>query len=199
MDLLNDEQGLGHSQHAPSQKEMPAVEQRIRKQVQQQKQQKQQQQNMLINKLSYASVANKNTKNNNKNKKQQQQKIIKAPTAAMVAWAGRTFQPIDPSTPQGYTYVYLPSPYRMPHSEVRKRLRLLGVTQACVLDITFLTKGIVGFLIHNSFKEDMASTLNKGGIKLVDFDPLSPTVIMDPKLDSLTETEKTKQAKDIHQ
>ena len=117
----------------------------------------------------------------------------------MVAWAGRTFRPIDPSIPQGYTFVYLPSPYCMPHSEVRKRLRILGVAQARVLDIHFPTKGIVGLLIHNSFKTDLVTALTKGGIKLVDFDPLSPNIIMDPRLDSLTETEKIKQAQDIHQ
>ncbi|KAG2217957.1 hypothetical protein INT45_001391 [Circinella minor] len=61
--------------------------------------------------------------------------------------AGHTFQLIDPSTPQGYTFVYLPSPYRMPHSKVRKRLRILGIAQARVLDIHFPTKGIVCLLI----------------------------------------------------
>ena len=178
---------------------MPAVEQRIRTQVQQQKQQKQQQQNILAKKLTYASVTNKNNSKNNNKTRKTSNKIIKAPTAGMIAWAGRSFQPIDPSTPIGYNFVYLSSPYRMPHSEVRKRLRILGVAQARVLDIHFPTKGVVGLLIHNSFQTKLESALAKGGIKLVDFDPLSPSVIMDPKLDSLTTTEKIKQAQDIHQ
>ena len=155
----------------------------------------------MAKKLTYASVANKNNNKNNNNNKNRKTtaKIIKAPTAAMIAWAGHSFQPIDPSTPLGYNFVYLSSPYRMPHSEVRKRLRILGVAQARVLDIYFPTKGVVGLLIHNSFKNDLESALAKGGIKLVDFDPLSPMVIMDPKLDTLTKMEKQQQAADIHQ
>ena len=117
----------------------------------------------------------------------------------MIAWASHTFQPIDTTTPQGYTFVYLPSPYHMPHSEVQKRLCILGIAQARVLDIHFPTKGVVGLLIHNSFQTTLESALAKGGIKLIDFDPLSPSVILDPKLDSLTATEKIKQAQDIHQ
>ena len=87
----------------------------------------------------------------------------------------------------------------MSYSEVRNRLRILGVAQAQVLDIHFLINGIVGLLIHNSFKTDLVTALTKGGIKLMDFDSLSPNVIMDPRLDSLIETEKIKQAQDIHQ
>ncbi|KAG2212137.1 hypothetical protein INT45_010987 [Circinella minor] len=144
---------------------MPAVEQRISTQVQQQKQQKQQQQNVLAKKLTYTSVTNKNNNKNNNKTRKTPTKIIKAPTVGMVAWAGHSFQPIDPSIPIRYNFVYLSSPY-LP-SEVRKRLRILVVAQARVLDIHFPTKGVVGLLIPNSFQTKLESAFAKGGIKLI--------------------------------
>ena len=106
---------------------MPTVEEKIRQQVQQQKQQKQKQQEALGKKLTYASITSKNiNKNNNKNKNTTKT-IIKTPTAVMKAWAGHGFQPVDQTSIQGYTFVYLNSPHRMPHSEVRKRLWIIGI------------------------------------------------------------------------
>ncbi|KAI8136433.1 hypothetical protein BJV82DRAFT_492324, partial [Fennellomyces sp. T-0311] len=69
--------------------------------------------------------------------------------------AGRGFQPVDQNAIQGYTFVYLNSPHRMPHSEVRNCLRILGIAQNRILDIHFPTKGYVGLLIHRSFEDEL--------------------------------------------
>lgn len=54
-------------------------------------------------------------------------------------------------------------------------------------------------MIHRSFEQELVDSLKKGGISVVDFNPLTSSIIMDPKHATMTTTEKETMAKDIHQ
>ncbi|KAI8146051.1 hypothetical protein BJV82DRAFT_534313, partial [Fennellomyces sp. T-0311] len=197
MDLQEESEGLDKSRHAPSAAEQAALTRRLQQQRQHQEHQRQHQQHRPApGPASYAKMASKNISSKTR---RFTKSFIKAPTAAMVAWAGRGFQPVNSTAIQGYTFVYLNSPHRMPHSEVRKRLRILGIAQARIIDVHFPTTGVVGLLIHRSYEQELTELLKKGGISTTNFNPLAATVIQDPKLETITEPEKIHKATTIHQ
>ncbi|CDH61347.1 hypothetical protein RO3G_14949 [Lichtheimia corymbifera JMRC:FSU:9682] len=140
---------------------------------------------------TFAAIAKKNVTTT------RSRSVIKAPSEAMVAWASRGFQASSGET--GYTFVYLKSPHRMPHSEVRKRLRVLGVSQARILDVHFPTTGIVGLLIHRSYETELSECLQKHGITTTTYNPLAIDTIKDPKHETLSDGDKQQMARDIHQ
>lgn len=86
------------------------------------------------------------------------------------------------ASPSGYDFVYLPCRHHLKFQDVRKMLSTLKVQQSRVLDIQFPAKGTVALLVHSAFKAELLSKLAAEGIKeRTDFDPLSPTVLADPK------------------
>ncbi|KAI8136462.1 hypothetical protein BJV82DRAFT_584519 [Fennellomyces sp. T-0311] len=104
------------------------------------------------------------------------------PTAAMVAWTGCGFQSVDQNAIQGYTFVYLNSPHRMPHSE--------ALHKTISLTSTSLPRDMWGCSSTVPLRMSSRQPLTKGGITTVFFDPLAPSVLKDPKLASTTEPEK---------
>ncbi|KAG1130654.1 hypothetical protein G6F38_013439 [Rhizopus arrhizus] len=49
--------------------------------------------------------------------------------------ASRPFQPVDPSAPRGFEYLYLHRNRKLSRAEIRRNLRLLGLDLSRVLDI----------------------------------------------------------------
>ncbi|KAG0895723.1 hypothetical protein G6F33_013614 [Rhizopus arrhizus] len=58
--------------------------------------------------------------------------------------ASRPFQPVDPSAPRGFEYLYLNRNRKLTRAEVRRNLRLLGLDLSRVLDICFPGPKVIG-------------------------------------------------------
>jgi hypothetical protein len=117
--------------------------------------------------------------------------------ARKTAAAIRGFQPN--TGPQGYDFVYICRSRKMVRSEVRSRLRRLGVDTARILDITFPARDVLGLLVHVQYKPLLKDTLVKQKIQpLEKFDPLDPKHIADPKHASLAAADRTRLAFDLH-
>ncbi|KAI7851867.1 hypothetical protein BDC45DRAFT_571745 [Circinella umbellata] len=131
---------------------------------------------------SYAKITGKNVA--------PKKKKISPPTEKMLNWAQRILQPATENT--GYTVVYMPSPRRTLHSEIRRALRLLNVAQERVIDIHFPAHGVVGLLIHSSYEKELRELLIQAKLKPKDdFDPTVAITVGDPTLLSkLSETER---------
>jgi hypothetical protein len=100
--------------------------------------------------------------------------------------ASHPFQPVDPSAPRGFEYLYLHRNRKLSRSEVRRNLRLLGLDLSRVLDICFPGPKVVGLLVHVLYKEEVISLLFAAKVPLVDgFDPLDPVNLADPELQLL--------------
>ena len=96
--------------------------------------------------------------------------------------------------------MYMTSPRRTSHSEIRQALRLLGVAPEWVIDVHFPAHGIVGLLIHKSFKQDLCTTLKTAKVMIKeDFNPISETTIGDPKWRTKSVEERTTYAKLLYQ
>jgi hypothetical protein len=121
----------------------------------------------------------------------------KVPNARKVAAAARAFQPN--TGPQGYEFVYIPRTRRLNRSEVRSRLRSVGVDTARVLDIIYPARDVLGLLVHAQYLPLIRETLLKQKIhQLASFDPLDTTHIADPKHASLTTDDRCRLAVDLH-
>ncbi|KAI8875324.1 hypothetical protein K501DRAFT_149100, partial [Backusella circina FSU 941] len=113
------------------------------------------------------------------------------------AAAARVFQPV--SGPQGFEYVYFPRGRKATPTELRKKLRLLGVDTRRALDICFPAKAVVGILVHLQYKDELVSCLGKAKIQPIeDFDPLDPAHLGDPKFAAASNNERQYQMARIH-
>jgi hypothetical protein len=121
----------------------------------------------------------------------------KVPSARKVAAAARAFQPS--TGPQGYEFIYIPRTRRLNRSEVRSRLRSVGVDTARVLDILYPARDVLGLLVHAQYLPLIRETLLKQKIQpLESFDPLDAKHIADPKHASLTTEDRRRLAVDLH-
>ncbi|KAG2223177.1 hypothetical protein INT45_011523 [Circinella minor] len=125
--------------------------------------------------------------------------ISQPPTEKMINWAHHLLTPATDNTT--YTFVYMGSPRRTLHSEIRKALRLVGIAQERVIDIQFPAHGVVGLLIHSSYEKELRDLLHQAKLSPKDdFNPISATTIGDPTLlTNLTKVERAKEAKTIYQ
>ncbi|KAI7858779.1 hypothetical protein BDC45DRAFT_497613 [Circinella umbellata] len=96
-----------------------------------------------------------------------------------IAAAARIFQ--QPSDTHGFQYLYFFSKARMPVGRMRASLRQFGVDNSRVLDIQYPARQTIGLLVHNDFTESILQTLKEAGIHPIDFDPLDPKYVHDPK------------------
>ena len=118
------------------------------------------------------------------------------PTEGMISWAIRIFTPPTIDADPGYTMVYMPSPRRTQHGEVRRALALLGVPQACIIDIHFPVRGIIGLLIHRSFDVELRSLLRQAKINPKDdFNPVAANTVTQTEHAEKTEEERVEQAR----
>ncbi|EIE92192.1 hypothetical protein RO3G_16903 [Rhizopus delemar RA 99-880] len=111
--------------------------------------------------------------------------------------AGRAFQPIDPSAPRGFEYLYLNRNRKLTRAEVKRNLRLLGLDLSRVLDICFPGPMALGLLVHVPYKE-VISLLSAAKVPLVDgFDPLDPVNLADPELQHLSLADKANECAEL--
>ncbi|KAG1296995.1 hypothetical protein G6F61_013198 [Rhizopus arrhizus] len=112
--------------------------------------------------------------------------------------ASRTFQPVDPSAPRGFEYLYLNRNRKLTRAEVRRNLRLLGFDLSRVLDICFPGPKAIGLLVHVLYKEEVISLLAAAKVPLVDgFDPLDPVNLADPELQHLSLADKANECAEL--
>ncbi|KAG0862286.1 hypothetical protein G6F16_012646 [Rhizopus arrhizus] len=112
--------------------------------------------------------------------------------------ASRAFQPVDPSAPRGFEYLYLNRNRKLTRAEVRRNLRLLGLDLSRVLDICFPGPKVIGLLIHVLYKEEVISLLSTAKVPLVDgFDPLDPVNLADPELQHLSLADKANECAEL--
>jgi hypothetical protein len=111
--------------------------------------------------------------------------------------AARAFQTIE--GPQGYEFVYIQRHRRMDRSDIRRRLRHIGLDTSRIMDITFPSRNALGLLIHIQYKTEMCALLNESKITpLTAFDPLDPKHIADPKHDTLSANDRAILASQLH-
>ncbi|KAG0885520.1 hypothetical protein G6F34_013228 [Rhizopus arrhizus] len=112
--------------------------------------------------------------------------------------ASRAFQPVDPSAPRGFEYLYLNRNRKLSRSEVRRNLRLLGLDLSRVLDICFPGPKVIGLLVHVQYEEEVISLLAAAKVPLVDgFDPLDPVNLADPELQHLSLADKANECAEL--
>jgi hypothetical protein len=151
---------------------------------------------------SYAAMAKKTPQKDKGKKKQENQKKKKElaklqnPTEGMIDWAVRSLQ--TPLGPKGYDFIYLATPRRTSPGQLRKIFTIFGVNTKRIIDIHAPTRGIVGLLIHQSFKEELIDTLAKKNITPIEFNPLAASIIADPLYANDTDDVKSAKATDIH-
>lgn len=105
------------------------------------------------------------------------------------AAAARFFQP--PSANQGFKYFYLPTKARIPVGTLRKMFRRIGINNARLLDIHYPARHTAAVLIHNDFESDFVDLLQKHRISHDEnFNPNSGSILEDPKLKDLSDTER---------
>ena len=175
-----------HQDQLRQQKQLAKIDQ------QQQQPQSKHQKHQLKATPSYANMTSKNVTPKKKTNMQ-------PPSEKLLNWAHRIFQPA--SDVKGYTIVYIPSPNRTLHSEVRKALRLLNIQHERIIDIHFPAHGVVGLLIHASYEKELRSLLSQAKITPKDtFNPTASSTIGDPELlKKLNEDERATEAKKLHQ
>ncbi|KAI8971205.1 hypothetical protein BDB01DRAFT_909638, partial [Pilobolus umbonatus] len=134
--------------------------------------------------ISYASITAKSTP--------------KRRTTASKKAIARSFMPL--STTQGFQFLYLHSRGKEPISVMRTKLRKLGIQSGRILDIHYPDNHVVGLLVHNDYAPEVTEILSKYGITIdSNFNPLSPSILRDPKLATLSDSETTLKAAEIHQ
>jgi hypothetical protein len=112
--------------------------------------------------------------------------------------ASRPFQPVDPSAPRGFEYLYLNRNRKLSRAEVRRNLRLLGLDLSRLLDICFPGPKVIGLLVHVLYKEEVISLLAAAKVPLVDgFDPLDPVNLADPELQHLSLADKANECAEL--
>ena len=91
-------------------------------------------------------------------------KKARAPSTKKRAAAARAFMSPGAKGPQGFKYVYLGRSRKINRSEVRSRLRRIGVDTGRVLDISFPASGVLGVLMHVQYTEQFTATMQKAGV-----------------------------------
>jgi hypothetical protein len=87
----------------------------------------------------------------------------------------------------------------MDRSDIRRRLRQIGLDTSRLLDITFPSRNTLGLLIHVQYKTEMCVLLKESQIiPLTSFNPLDPKHIADPKHDTLSASDRTILAAELH-
>ncbi|GAA5795123.1 hypothetical protein HPULCUR_000475 [Helicostylum pulchrum] len=87
-----------------------------------------------------------------------------------------------PSTNQGFQYLYLPARRKYPIKEMRSRLSGLGLEKYRLIHIHYPDSNVVAILLHNGYIMTATNKLAQHQITpITDFDPLSPSILRDPK------------------
>ncbi|KAG2178938.1 hypothetical protein INT43_001785, partial [Umbelopsis isabellina] len=121
----------------------------------------------------------------------------KKPNARQIAASARAFIPA--TGPQGFDFVYLPKTRKYQRSEIRSRLRDVGIDTSRVLDIIYPARDVIGLLVHVQYRALLKETLLQKKIETIDsFDPLDPKHIADPRHAPLGTEDRRRLAVDLH-
>ncbi|KAI8326659.1 hypothetical protein EDC96DRAFT_453909, partial [Choanephora cucurbitarum] len=127
-------------------------------------------------------------------------KRTKAPLPRQIAAASRQFTALPEDYVQGYQYVYLPSRHKDSYKNLRSKLTMLKVNNWRVLDIHFPAARVVALLVHNDYVSELTAVFAKAGVKpILDFDPLDPKHLDDPRVSSLSASDTADKARLVHQ
>ena len=111
--------------------------------------------------------------------------------------AARLFSKPNPNS--CFKFVYLPRRGRIPVHELRPGLQVLGVAQSRILHVHFPARNVTGLLIHSSFEKELLALLAKHNINVLsEFNPLSGTILQDPKFAKLDPTLRNQETRAIH-
>ncbi|KAI9473479.1 MAG: hypothetical protein EXX96DRAFT_578194, partial [Benjaminiella poitrasii] len=101
--------------------------------------------------------------------------------------------------PPGYQFVYYPCSVRRPLKDIRRTLQGIGLNNARVLDIQYPVGNVTSFLLHNDYILEFTTAFHKvgGGSPLLDFDPLDPANLRDPKYASLPPDLRVQKAREV--
>jgi hypothetical protein len=110
----------------------------------------------------------------------------------------RLFTPV--SANQGFTHLYLPVRSRIPYKRIREELRKAQINTSSVLDIFYPASKVVCLLIHNDYVSTAVSLLEKENlVPILDFNPIDPRHLADPKYKEASLQERTAQMQTVHQ
>lgn len=109
--------------------------------------------------------------------------------------AARAFQ--RPSETHGFQYLYFPSRARMPIGQMRACLRRFGIENNRVLDIHYPARQTIALLVHNDFVTPMLEKLRAVNIHQIEFNPLDPNHIHDPKYHDAADEVKAQLAQEL--
>ncbi|OAD68568.1 hypothetical protein PHYBLDRAFT_172989 [Phycomyces blakesleeanus NRRL 1555(-)] len=122
----------------------------------------------------------------------------RAPTARAIAAVVRGMT-IKENADQGFQIVYVPNAIRLPISTQCQRLRKLKIDNACVLDLHYPDRKVMGMLVHNEYAPELKTILASYGVTTLDnFDPLDPVHLHDPALASLSLDDRATKAIHVH-
>ncbi|GAN11856.1 hypothetical protein MAM1_1128c11472 [Mucor ambiguus] len=104
------------------------------------------------------------------------------------------------SSNQGFTHLYLPVRSRLPFKRIREELRKAKINTSSILDIFYPASKVVCLLIHNDYVSTAVSLLEKEKlVPILDFNPIDPRHLADPKYQDANLQERTAQMQLIHQ
>jgi uncharacterized phage infection (PIP) family protein YhgE len=103
-----------------------------------------------------------------------------------------------PPKDQGFQYVYLHTRGKVAPSVARQSLKKAGIPQGRLLELHYPDQNVIALLFHNNYVAEVKHLLRKANI-LHDFNPLSPTIIRDPKFQELSEADKTSKVLELQQ
>lgn len=114
-----------------------------------------------------------------------------------IASIARTFT--HPSADQGFQYLYFPIARKIPIREMRTNLTDLGLENSRLVNVHFPDSNVVAVLVHNDYASEALSILQKKKVSPEpNFDPLSHTILRDPKFKNLDEASRSAKILEIH-
>lgn len=111
----------------------------------------------------------------------------------------RVFQEPDPSAPKGFGYLYLTRSVRLARSEIRRRLRTIGLDTSRILDISYPTAKHMGLLVHAGYAQTVIDRFAAYNVKVTtNLDPTAAEHLQDPKFQGMPPEERAATALRLH-
>ncbi|KAI9309826.1 hypothetical protein BX666DRAFT_1833305, partial [Dichotomocladium elegans] len=106
-----------------------------------------------------------------------------------------------PSTSlNGFSYIYYGCKNRTERKDQRKNLKALGAQNSRILDIHYPSRTVVALLVHNDYREELITQLQKRNVNPLDqYSPTAASALTDPQYKDLSEQEKINIATAKHQ
>ncbi|KAF1807269.1 hypothetical protein FB192DRAFT_1354882, partial [Mucor lusitanicus] len=132
-------------------------------------------------------------------RKRKSKKPVSPSAAALAAFARKFSSASDPSSANGYRFVYYKASKHLLSWYRSQLLPMVGVNDSRVLDIHFPTQRVVSFLLHSDFVLEYTSIMHQK-LKhdpLLDFDPLEDKNLLDPAFASLDSVSRAQKLRDL--